>query len=1517
MSDEKNKPLITNIIPNGVSKHDDDTKLWVNFSVIYNVNLNSSLLVGEENERKKFLKSIDKLKEHLIKINDKPIEIDIIVENQKHTHTAEVELLENYTRDEIYDFRKDLWDELFGNNLLSRTNKTRPIEKDTINTISSFLPRELNLSDKLKNVVVSNSNKSTKKQLEDIKLNLKDPLDALNKKLDKVVKFAEYNNLLKKNEKKQFVNELLKELQEKGELKLSKDTEVANFLINYSQNVSDAYLRRSKNGKESHLDEIVYCLNAIQENNHLARLFGMVLDYKVSIDKNIGDFQIKLGDQAFKPLNAYIIKTISSCKIISNKKQNKFACILDSKSTYGNYFYNSILRTEDSKLESFNDIAQAYGLKNGDNPEHQQTVGLSYKHNKLRELINPLNKLPDKNTFYDEYLTEGYRVAALLDDDDYNNFRSLTLRKTEVIIKKDNVSNVIKKSHAYHEEIGIKFDSAVQYLDDDDGAPEIKTEISDEIFNYNGELFSLNSAFSKAEENNSEEDQDDIYLAYAENRINKFLNYSIFPKSKKTDRLINFHYTIPDYKGLKLKSPKLRFFKNYNFVIYQEYANGWALPLNSDNKNDIQLSISDIIKDVDASNSESSSNIKLLIGKEYCPLEDKRQVNLFNRYESKPSDKGANDNFVVRSSHYTDDDQFTTHKHCLGPRIEFETAWYYNELENIKKRTFELKRRANCEFKDSKDYDKNKKNGSVCCEGCTNYCGGTQMKSFDNSKHIFANYLTDPTVEGFKAKLSYDKEGDKDSNLPLETQPIKFKLNNKSKVINQKSILIKASGGKRKTFFEISNDVLDINIKKGGELFLHLTNVLNEKGEEALAKGWWYDKLSEGKKKEEINYFTEATQKERIENLSSINELVERRNLPKILKVVHAVKKPLVNPEIKRFYSKPQNGERYGHISNLLVKEYQKYKLLDNIFSERVANTDGTFINSTKFKLIFESLFERLDAFVDTNANRINFINEILPTGSLEIWMRTERYADDADEFIFPKPKDNNRITPDSPILSFTDEQNIFTLEHRLEFSDEILSQLKQPQARTGTLQIVDEFIEVISKLEIILDVKSSRFEEREYYLKNTSKFIGYFDEPKKKFIPKVSEVNENNELEMKEEVDLEDFSLPETSDVMKSLLENSPFRFKTLLLNNSKPNKPIVKYAITTIQEHSGNVVKNSIKKSRNFDSSQLGNINKSQQGNIVTVYFERGRLSSGKNERVALVIDGGERSIYNDEFKRMDLISKVGRDAVTDRFMPSNEFLEMGDIIIPDNNSYQAERHDDLGIVHYLPKFDLEKQLWKIEIEFNVRTKNYNLLHNPFIHLALLHYQPFSLNYAKDKTDYEKDCRVSDIEKSTWCHLLPERSLSISFDSPGLLDNDGSVKLTLVFDYESLNHDLRYGKIRSNFIMTIEGSDDNILWYPVRSRFTGKSYRKDEKMPYHHALIDKYLFSKKIDYVEKEYFFDVKDTESPFDYEKWKKFDSYRVRIVEVEWFTKEAPIDFNKIDEDVLNNEKLKIRYVQLIN
>ena len=179
--------------------------------------------------------------------------------------------------------------------------------------------------------------------------------------------------------------------------------------------------------------------------------------------------------------------------------------------------------------------------------------------------------------------------------------------------------------------------------------------------------------------------------------------------------------------------------------------------------------------------------------------------------------------------------------------------------------------------------------------------------------------------------------------------------------------------------------------------------------------------------------------------------------------MVHAIKKPIIKPKGHVLFSKPTEEYQYKHIIPWLVGKYSIYQLDKNIISVRIKTNEKekNEAGSSKITLTLKSHFERLDAFI--KQGKVNFLNDVMPTGGLELWMRKEEFIDDPNQIVLdPKFNNGNSINhqPDLPVLPFKDKdnkdnkENIFYLEHKIEFTNEIMSQLKKNGNYSAYFQI-------------------------------------------------------------------------------------------------------------------------------------------------------------------------------------------------------------------------------------------------------------------------------------------------------------------------------------------------------------------------------------------------------------------------------------------------------------------------------
>ena len=1269
------------------------------------------------------------------------------------------------------------------------------------------------------------------------------------------------------------------------------------------------------------IDEVVHSFSALSNEPVLMRLMGLLRDCEIDLP---AEFVPTANHDTFFFVKVEIASNTDTISIptkikgICSSDGKKYAYLVseDAKPPQNQFFQNTILkvRTEQptsgapwlSHLYTFDKIAQDLKIKAiddalindsravGDDPHDSFTRGIIFGNTGLAELVKPVSYpfapadstvLPDTFAFTEHFVCHGHRVAAVINGD----YHSLTNRRIEL-----SQPNVDDKATFYvfdKNEGPIHFDAVSSFIQDG----EHKSAVSDSLFEYPGELLSLKSAFSRSKTVTRAEamveatqTHDDGGLFKSAGRIERAIEFTRFPEEPKSSKCcLACHYDIPEYipKG---QGPRLRFNKEsqpreYSFVVSEEYLNGWGVPLESSDAFPYQLSIKDLTK---------TKALFLPPAIRFCPLESKKPVLLFHTRNPEAHDQShraeqqasslkkksapneALETLIVRND---DSETQPCSRHVLPARIAFEHAFWYDLLSEMSvDKSFEWKTRYNCPFVSEQEFRNFTKGDQKrpCPENhCGSYCGGTAMLTFYEDDHITPNHLSDPSIVGVSLYCFRDRS----FLSPISTTPIILQFGG-TPGLNPTSCRLSVSETNKELEISVthSREDVTISLKPGMRIWVQLENVISKEYENEHLSCSWYQSLAPVYS---AKLLTAPLDK-------------KKKNPRRSISIVHAVRKPVVTPEIKALCSKPSTADRYSHIQEWIEREYPGLTIDSNVIAVREKLHDaGTEIGSSLITVGLQARFERLDAFLKDG--RVQFVDTELPTGGLELWMRKEEYIDDPDQLVFPSDSLSGGLgshLPSQPVVVFDSDQNVAHRDFRMEFTPEIIHQLKN-RPITVPNHSKDIFRELTSTVDFQLDAKSTKFEERRYKLRNTSIFKSLF----------TSAEDENDD----------DFSEQSTE-------------FRVLLLNNSRPDHPTVSHAVTTIRELGT--------KHKHFTTAQ-------QKGNIVTIYLKRPRLTSGKNERIGVVVHH-EKSRYYKAFAEGDMFSKAGRDIVTDAKPTASPFLRYDpddrakqDIVLQDTNIYDGRFHEDLGIVSYLPLFDPDKGLWKFEVELDVKTAEGLQLHNPFVVFSLVHFQPYSINY-NDKwshnnsalADLPQDLRLSAHEPFIWCYLLPERKLSVSFHKPGIwdlgswtdfLNRWGSVDLTISFDSESLHHFQGSGRplLRSNFIFSVEGSNDRLSWYPVMSVVEGRSNEW--------KLMHPLLAGTDLDPGNNEARLQVKyqrasnPSDSGNNTVASQKFDDFRVGLVEVEWFVEKdwSQMDFDQY-LDVTENQDLRIRYVELI-
>jgi hypothetical protein len=408
---------------------------------------------------------------------------------------------------------------------------------------------------------------------------------------------------------------------------------------------------------------------------------------------------------------------------------------------------------------------------------------------------------------------------------------------------------------------------------------------------------------------------------------------------------------------------------------------------------------------------------------------------------------------------------------------------------------------------------------------------------------------------------------------------------------------------------------------------------------------------------------------------------------------------------------------------------------------------------------------EQLGVYQD-KAGITRYIEDDVPTGKIELYTKWEEFQDD------PTHAALGDWTPEKPVNNV----DLTRFRHNpgetpaaLETSIDISTQGESMEKTLNRISSTRfEARNYATDLDVNYDVRETKFIEKSFWIKNKTKHTSYYP-------PDWGTVDD-------------DITAPnEKKKSFFNRLSEKPFVVK--ILNNKKPKPPDL-------------ADRNIILVSVNEDSHKDNTIVRKTSMNRLRFYFNRGRLSSGKGERIGFILNE-PKSVYNNELIQNGQISLVGRDIVTDSVKPydglyRNEqvLLTQSNFVINDPYDLRDENGDktddlesfsplyvpELGLMTYLPKFDKKLNLWYLDVEFDINQSLGEELHNPFMQFGIVHYQENSYNYNDDaQTDLARDCRISDIFKSGFVYILPSRVLTCRH-------RNSSVEVSIGFDKASL---------------------------------------------------------------------------------------------------------------------------------
>ncbi|OMP30064.1 hypothetical protein [Mangrovimonas sp. DI 80] len=445
--------------------------------------------------------------------------------------------------------------------------------------------------------------------------------------------------------------------------------------------------------------------------------------------------------------------------------------------------------------------------------------------------------------------------------------------------------------------------------------------------------------------------------------------------------------------------------------------------------------------------------------------------------------------------------------------------------------------------------------------------------------------------------------------------------------------------------------------------------------------------------------------------------------------------------------------------------------------------------DQTMIDLIVNATIEQTGIHYD-KSGIVQYLDEQIPTGNIEFYAKWEEYIDD------PKHLTTDNWTPDQPINKIDKvhfKNTLYDTPATFESAVNISSQLELMQDSLNKIANHRNDSKNYSvDLPVLYDAKETKYIEKYFWVKNKSKFTPYYpkcwgtldeDKPQKKALDGPCS---------KKRLSKEIFNSVSFQPIL------------VRILNSKKPSPPKIS---------DKNITLVSVIEDRNSRKT----IHRKASMNRLRFFFERGRLTSGKGERIGFVVNEPASS-YNDYLCKNNLVSIVGRDIVSDTLKPYDGLFRNEDVLLTKANFVVNDPYDlkdfgtknpskdlesfspkyvkELGLMTYLPKFDKQLNLWYLDVEMDINDAKGRELHSPFLRFSIVHYQENSFNYNDFNKDFEKpeiskDCRISEINKARYVYILPSRDIVLTYCTKAVSGyKKGFVKANLTFDDSSLKN-------------------------------------------------------------------------------------------------------------------------------
>jgi hypothetical protein len=424
-------------------------------------------------------------------------------------------------------------------------------------------------------------------------------------------------------------------------------------------------------------------------------------------------------------------------------------------------------------------------------------------------------------------------------------------------------------------------------------------------------------------------------------------------------------------------------------------------------------------------------------------------------------------------------------------------------------------------------------------------------------------------------------------------------------------------------------------------------------------------------------------------------------------------------------------------------------------------------MDKTQLALVNTLTIEQLD-IAEGDDGITRYLDETVPTGKIELYAKWEDYKDDPDHLLslddpWTPEEPLNKI--DTSVIGKGDGDLEAVHEASIELSPANLEMMQGSLHKTG--KSPNTSMNFSTEVRFEYDIRETRYMEKWFWIKNKSKFTSYFP----------SHWGSDDK----------DRTAQTHRDYFN---QTSGEGFLTKILNNKKPTAP---------QLADRNIILVAVHEDRESDDKQI----RKSSLNRLRLYFERGRFSSGKGERIGLVLNEA-KGLYNDYLVSSGLISVAGKDILTDKTKPYDGLYRNADVLLQrshfvthdpydlenesgkkasDIESFYPEYVEELGLMTYRPKLDKLLNCWYVEVELDINDDEGQELHNPFVRFAMVNYQEHSVNYneARSTNDIAADCRISLIRQSGYVYIMGSRTIYVE-------QAGGKVKVTLDYDKTSV---------------------------------------------------------------------------------------------------------------------------------